>query len=87
LLDRIEHLEKLCDKKEKFLQSTKMILKFRETHIGNLEKARQMEGPTDPSQAAVLVSVSSITCPPPAVVGDSVVLIIGSPNISYWNIS
>ena len=91
LLDRIEHLEKLCDKKEKFLQvstsrrggrgggrlslpsslslfssshsslplqSTKMILKFRETHISNLEKARRTESPTDPSQEAVLVSVS-----------------------------
>ena len=71
LLERIENLQRLCDKKEKFLQvqttmsfivmiifsflmcycvaavmvqSTKMILKFRETHIGNMEKGRRGKG-------------------------------------------
>ena len=66
LLERVNNLQKLCDKKEKFLQvcgiwfymsecimmlcflhglqSTKMILKFRETHIGNMERGRRGEG-------------------------------------------
>ena len=35
-----------------------MILKFRETHISNLEKGRRAGSPTDPSQEAVLVGVS-----------------------------
>jgi kinesin family protein 15 len=31
-------LDDQCNKREKFLQSTKMIVKFRETHIARLEK-------------------------------------------------
>lgn len=37
--EQLSNLEDLCKKKEKFLQSTKMIVKFRESYIGKLEKA------------------------------------------------
>ncbi|KAL5020979.1 hypothetical protein ScPMuIL_000134 [Solemya velum] len=39
IMDKVGKLEQLCNKKEKFLQSTKMIIKFRENHISTLEKA------------------------------------------------
>ncbi|XP_054847362.1 kinesin-like protein KIF15 [Eublepharis macularius] len=38
LLDKVARLEDLCAKKEKFIQSNKMIIKFREDHITRLEK-------------------------------------------------
>ncbi|XP_062839882.1 kinesin-like protein KIF15 isoform X2 [Anolis carolinensis] len=38
LLEKISQLEDLCVKKEKFIQSNKMIIKFREGHITRLEK-------------------------------------------------
>nr|XP_056713351.1 kinesin-like protein KIF15 [Euleptes europaea] len=38
LLDKVAQLEDLCVKKEKFIQSNKMIIKFREDHITRLEK-------------------------------------------------
>uniref|UniRef100_A0A8C5QJ48 Kinesin family member 15 n=1 Tax=Leptobrachium leishanense TaxID=445787 RepID=A0A8C5QJ48_9ANUR len=38
LLQKVAHLEDLCNKKEKFIQSNKMIVKFREDHIARLEK-------------------------------------------------
>ncbi|XP_064641202.1 kinesin-like protein KIF15 [Lineus longissimus] len=38
LHDKMSKLEDQCNKREKFLQSTKMIVKFRETHIVRLEK-------------------------------------------------
>lgn len=38
LLEKVTQLEDLCVKKEKFIQSNKMILKFREGHITRLEK-------------------------------------------------
>ncbi|KAL5466847.1 hypothetical protein EMCRGX_G030998 [Ephydatia muelleri] len=38
LLERVDNLEQLCTKKDKFLQSTKMILKLRETHLAQYEK-------------------------------------------------
>ena len=56
LLDRVENLQKLCKQKDSFLQSTKMILKFRETHIANLEKAKQSETSADLDQQAAIVS-------------------------------
>ncbi|CAH3020308.1 unnamed protein product, partial [Porites evermanni] len=43
LTEKIEKLEELCSKKEKFLQSTKMILKFRESTISRLERLRKRE--------------------------------------------
>ena len=52
LLGRIESLQKMCSQKDKFLQSTKMILKFRETHIANLEKNKG----SDNEQDAAVVS-------------------------------
>jgi kinesin family protein 15 len=44
LLERIQKLDDLLKKKDKFLQSTKFILKLRENHIGNLDKARKNAG-------------------------------------------
>ncbi|KAH0627232.1 hypothetical protein JD844_002737 [Phrynosoma platyrhinos] len=38
LLEKASQLEDLCVKKEKFIQSNKMIIKFREDHIARLEK-------------------------------------------------
>ncbi|XP_048366793.1 kinesin-like protein KIF15 isoform X2 [Sphaerodactylus townsendi] len=38
LLDKVAQLEDLCVKKEKFIQSNKMIIKFREDYITRLEK-------------------------------------------------
>ncbi|XP_067053138.1 kinesin-like protein KIF15 isoform X3 [Acropora muricata] len=43
LVEKVQKLEELCSKKEKFLQSTKMILKFRESTISRLERLRQRE--------------------------------------------
>lgn len=47
LVEKVQKLEELCSKKEKFLQSTKMILKFRESTISRLERLRKRdkEGP------------------------------------------
>ncbi|KAE8596956.1 hypothetical protein XENTR_v10016296 [Xenopus tropicalis] len=41
LLQKVVQLEDLCNKKEKFIQSNKMIVKFREDHISRLEKAHR----------------------------------------------
>ncbi|XP_007443215.2 kinesin-like protein KIF15, partial [Python bivittatus] len=38
LLEKVRQLEDLCMTKEKFIQSNKMIIKFREDHITRLEK-------------------------------------------------
>uniref|UniRef100_A0A8C3SQK5 Kinesin family member 15 n=1 Tax=Chelydra serpentina TaxID=8475 RepID=A0A8C3SQK5_CHESE len=38
LLEKVAQLEDLCGKKEKFIQSNKMIVKFREDHIVRLER-------------------------------------------------
>ncbi|XP_072009516.1 kinesin-like protein KIF15 [Engystomops pustulosus] len=42
LLQKVAQLEDLCNKKEKFIQSNKMIVKFREDHIARLEKAHKV---------------------------------------------
>ncbi|XP_065913181.1 kinesin-like protein KIF15-B isoform X2 [Dysidea avara] len=47
LAERMDQLEEMLNKKERFLQSTKMILRLREAHISNLEKARSADGVTD----------------------------------------
>ncbi|CAI9537251.1 unnamed protein product, partial [Staurois parvus] len=41
VLQKVAQLEDLCSKKEKFIQSNKMIVKFREDHIARLEKAHR----------------------------------------------
>ncbi|XP_031571962.1 kinesin-like protein KIF15 isoform X2 [Actinia tenebrosa] len=41
LVEKVQKLEELCSKKDKFVQSTKMILKFRESHIAKLERMRK----------------------------------------------
>ncbi|CAJ0965933.1 unnamed protein product [Ranitomeya imitator] len=41
LLQKVAQLEDLCNKKEKFIQSNKMIVKFREDHIARLEKTHK----------------------------------------------
>ncbi|KAG8442830.1 hypothetical protein GDO86_011586, partial [Hymenochirus boettgeri] len=41
LLQKVAQLEDLCNKKEKFIQSNKMIVKFREDHIARLEKVHR----------------------------------------------
>ncbi|XP_072859627.2 kinesin-like protein KIF15 isoform X1 [Pogona vitticeps] len=38
LLEKVAKLEDVCVKKEKFIQSNKMIIKFREDHIARMEK-------------------------------------------------
>ncbi|NXY47803.1 KIF15 protein, partial [Ceuthmochares aereus] len=44
LLEKIAQLEDLCAKKEKFIQSSKMIVKFREDHIVRLERLHREAG-------------------------------------------
>ncbi|NXU47872.1 KIF15 protein, partial [Turnix velox] len=44
LLEKIAQLEDLCAKKEKFIQSNKMIVKFREDHILRLERLHKEAG-------------------------------------------
>lgn len=44
LQEKIDKLEELGNKKEKFLQSTRMILKFRTQHIAKLERKLKKEG-------------------------------------------
>ncbi|NXG17957.1 KIF15 protein, partial [Grallaria varia] len=44
LLEKIAQLEDLCAKKEKFVQSNKMIVKFREDHIVRLERLHREAG-------------------------------------------
>ncbi|NXX42477.1 KIF15 protein, partial [Tricholaema leucomelas] len=44
LLEKIAQLEDLCAKKEKFIQSNKMIVKFREDHIVRLERLHREAG-------------------------------------------
>ncbi|XP_040287817.1 kinesin-like protein KIF15 [Bufo bufo] len=41
LIQKVARLEDLCNKKEKFIQSNKMIVKFREDHIARLEKTHK----------------------------------------------
>lgn len=41
LLEKVSQLEELCIKKERFIQSNKMIIKFREDHIARLEKVQR----------------------------------------------
>ncbi len=64
LLQRVESLQKICKRKDNFLQSTKMILKFRETHIANIEK-KEGSGSDSTDQGNAIVSgihVHSSTC-------------------------
>ncbi|XP_030301240.1 kinesin-like protein KIF15 [Calypte anna] len=44
LLEKVAQLEDLCAKKEKFIQSNKMIVKFREDHIVRLERLHKESG-------------------------------------------
>ncbi|NWY55811.1 KIF15 protein, partial [Chionis minor] len=44
LLEKIAQLEDVCAKKEKFIQSNKMIVKFREDHIVRLERLHKEAG-------------------------------------------
>ncbi|KYO43323.1 kinesin-like protein KIF15 [Alligator mississippiensis] len=44
LLEKVAQLEDLCEKKEKFIQSNKMIVKFREDHIVRLERLHKEAG-------------------------------------------
>ncbi|RMC05325.1 hypothetical protein DUI87_18514 [Hirundo rustica rustica] len=44
LLEKVAQLEELCAKKEKFVQSNKMIVKFREDHIIRLERLHKEAG-------------------------------------------
>lgn len=44
LLEKVAQLEELCAKKEKFVQSNKMIIKFREDHIVRLERLHKEGG-------------------------------------------
>uniref|UniRef100_A0A8U8C3A9 Uncharacterized protein n=1 Tax=Geospiza parvula TaxID=87175 RepID=A0A8U8C3A9_GEOPR len=44
LLEKVAQLEELCAKKEKFVQSNKMIVKFREHHIVRLERLHKEAG-------------------------------------------
>ncbi|NXU42956.1 KIF15 protein, partial [Drymodes brunneopygia] len=44
LLEKVAQLEELCAKREKFVQSNKMIVKFREDHIVRLERLHKEAG-------------------------------------------
>ncbi|XP_009081245.1 PREDICTED: LOW QUALITY PROTEIN: kinesin-like protein KIF15, partial [Acanthisitta chloris] len=44
LLEKVAQLENLCAKKENFIQSNKMIVKFREDHIVRLERLHKEAG-------------------------------------------
>ncbi|NXE87739.1 KIF15 protein, partial [Menura novaehollandiae] len=44
LLEKVAQLEDLCARKEKFVQSNKMIVKFREDHIVRLERLHKEAG-------------------------------------------
>lgn len=44
MLEKVAQLEDLCEKKEKFIQSNKMIVKFREDHIVRLERLHKEAG-------------------------------------------
>ncbi|NXL86611.1 KIF15 protein, partial [Alectura lathami] len=44
LLEKVAQLEDLCAKKDKFIQSNKMIVKFREDHIVRLERLHKEAG-------------------------------------------
>ncbi|XP_046843442.1 kinesin-like protein KIF15 isoform X2 [Xenia sp. Carnegie-2017] len=46
LEEKIKKLEELGRKKDRFLQSTKMILKFRDAHIAKLEKTQKKDSST-----------------------------------------
>uniref|UniRef100_A0A8D0H0G5 Kinesin family member 15 n=1 Tax=Sphenodon punctatus TaxID=8508 RepID=A0A8D0H0G5_SPHPU len=51
LLEKVAQLEDLCVKKERFIQSNKMIVKFREDHIVRLEKLhKETRGSLLPSE-------------------------------------
>nr|DBA24860.1 TPA: hypothetical protein GDO54_012458 [Pyxicephalus adspersus] len=57
LLQKVAQLEDLCSKKEKFIQSNKMIVKFREDHIARLEKAhRESQGSLSNSEQEDLIA-------------------------------
>ncbi|XP_065064430.1 kinesin-like protein KIF15 isoform X2 [Rhopilema esculentum] len=43
LQDKVQKLEEMCSRKDKFLQSTKMIVKLRESYIAKLERMRKKE--------------------------------------------
>lgn len=43
-MEKVAQLEELCAKKEKFVQSNKMIVKFREDHIVRLERLHKEAG-------------------------------------------
>uniref|UniRef100_A0A7M5WTB1 Kinesin motor domain-containing protein n=1 Tax=Clytia hemisphaerica TaxID=252671 RepID=A0A7M5WTB1_9CNID len=50
LQEKVQKLEDLCSKKEKFLQSTRMILKFRTEHISKLERTIKKNGLIEESE-------------------------------------
>ncbi|XP_074981779.1 kinesin-like protein KIF15 isoform X3 [Caretta caretta] len=56
LLEKVAQLEDLCGKKEKFIQSNKMIVKFREDHIVRLERLhREARGSLVPKEQDDLI--------------------------------
>uniref|UniRef100_A0A452HVZ2 Kinesin motor domain-containing protein n=1 Tax=Gopherus agassizii TaxID=38772 RepID=A0A452HVZ2_9SAUR len=56
LLEKVAQLEDLCGKKEKFIQSNKMIVKFREDHIVRLERLhREAHGSLVPKEQDDLI--------------------------------
>ncbi|EMP31598.1 Kinesin-like protein KIF15 [Chelonia mydas] len=57
LLEKVAQLEDLCGKKEKFIQSSKMIVKFREDHIVRLERLhKEARGSLVPKEQDDLIS-------------------------------
>ncbi len=56
-MQRVENLQKMCKQKDNFLQSTKMILKFRETHIANIEKSKGSESITTDENSAIVSGI------------------------------
>lgn len=58
LQDVVNHLQELCNKKDKYIQSTKMIIKFRENHIQSLQQASK--GYTEMEKDMLVVSLTLI---------------------------
>ncbi|KAK6174774.1 hypothetical protein SNE40_017987 [Patella caerulea] len=56
ILQDLSKYEELCSKKEKFLQSTKMIIKFRENHIARLEKSLKAKEPVPLSEKDIEIA-------------------------------
>jgi kinesin family protein 15 len=59
--EKVKKLMELCNRKDKFMQSTKMILRLREAHIMDLQKALKDAGSVDVENETILALRNQIT--------------------------